>query len=278
MFLMIGVFVLLPVFLLARAPGPSNPTPTALVSVFPQVILYPFLIPLILYVLAPNLMLLGRRVLLYPDGVRLAGRFRSTFFPWADMVSVGYYMGFLLGGISRSGGRGRRTFSGKCVVRFRGGRTLTVTDYIRGHLDLFREIDAAFCRQKLPGALERVEQGGRVAFGPFSVAADGMSNGRETLPWRAIDRIDLVGLGMVEVLERGRAAPWSRVNVGKVPDIPLFFVLAGELRRRAALPRDEHASSDAAPRAAWQATSSDAGPSGAPSDRIEVRPPRTGPA
>jgi hypothetical protein len=225
-------------------------------------------------ILIRNLALLFRRVVLYLDGVRVKGPFRSTFLPWSEMESVRYYMGVLRGGISGATGRGRRVFSGKCVVRFRGGRTLRVTDMLRGHLDLCQAIDAAFCREMLPGALERIRTGGVVPFGPFTVAADGLVYDREKAPWSAIDRIDLVGLGMVEVFEHGRSRPWMRVNVGKVPDSPLFFVLTGELLRRAAFPRAADPSA-LAPPAGWEAPAPDARPSGALQDRIEVRPPPT---
>lgn len=70
------------------------------------------------------------------------------------------------------------------------------------------------------GNLSAGRAGSTITFGPLSVSQQGVSNGKELLPWYQIKGIE-IQRGTVMVKKEGKRLNWSSV---RVPQIPNFFV------------------------------------------------------
>ncbi|MBO0781913.1 MAG: hypothetical protein J2P37_24095 [Ktedonobacteraceae bacterium] len=76
----------------------------------------------------------------------------------------------------------------------------------------------------LPRVLAAYNAGNVVNFGPLSVQLQGVSNGRELLPWSQISDFS-VNQGIVSVRKEGKWLNWSSVEVAKIPNFFVFMAL-----------------------------------------------------
>ena len=75
-----------------------------------------------------------------------------------------------------------------------------------------------------PRTLADYSAGNMIPFGSLSVGQQGVSNGRELLPWAAIKEIKFDGVE-VKVHRRGKLRNWAKVPVGSIPNVSLFLAL-----------------------------------------------------
>ncbi|GHO81320.1 hypothetical protein KSD_90910 [Ktedonobacter sp. SOSP1-85] len=76
----------------------------------------------------------------------------------------------------------------------------------------------------LPRALASYNAGQVLNFGPLSVSQQGVSNGKETLPWHEIKEFG-VNRGIVSVRKEGKWFNWSTISVAKIPNFFVFMSL-----------------------------------------------------
>lgn len=91
-----------------------------------------------------------------------------------------------------------------------------------------REITAV----RLSRALTAIQEGKRLDFGPLSVDLAGISDGRDTLPWREVEAITTKE-GRVQVKRAGGWMAWSKTHVADIPDVDVLLTLADALHRAA---------------------------------------------
>jgi hypothetical protein len=82
---------------------------------------------------------------------------------------------------------------------------------------------------RLPRALEALQEGKRLEFGNLAVDVEGISDGRDHLPWREVESIDTKD-GKVRVKRAGRWMNWSSTRVSAIPDVFVLLALAEALR------------------------------------------------
>lgn len=96
--------------------------------------------------------------------------------------------------------------------------------------------DAA--RARLPGAVAKLNAGQTLTFGPFSVTAQTVGDGRQVLPWAQVEQV-WVRDGMI-ALQGPTAGKQPRRLIGhqvdQVADLGVFLTLADLLRPRTAAP------------------------------------------
>lgn len=79
-----------------------------------------------------------------------------------------------------------------------------------------------------PNVLANFSAGQTIAFGPLSVNKQGMSNGKNTLPWSEVRGV-FVNKGFVIVLQKGKKSSWANIRVAKVPNVFVLDALAHSL-------------------------------------------------
>ncbi len=78
--------------------------------------------------------------------------------------------------------------------------------------------------------LQALQSGQTLTFAPFSISQQGMSNGREWLPWSQIQEITRK-YGRVSVKMVGMSQVWGPVLI---PNCRVFTTIAADLRQQAA--------------------------------------------
>ncbi|MFL6053313.1 MAG: DUF6585 family protein [Actinoallomurus sp.] len=97
---------------------------------------------------------------------------------------------------------------------------------VPGARELVETVSRAVTEQVLPKYLSRVETGGKVRLGPFSVTRQGIAKDGEYVPWENVDRVEIEG-GMVYVDRADRPSGLTAI-AAEVPNTVAF----GELTRR----------------------------------------------
>lgn len=85
-------------------------------------------------------------------------------------------------------------------------------------------------RARFPAAVQALESGTPVPFGPFTVGPEGIDHGDGRLPWPELRKVE-VDKGQLSLLTRGRR-PWAKTAVGLVPNADLFIALVRYRLRR----------------------------------------------
>lgn len=117
-------------------------------------------------------------------------------------------------------------------VRRRDGSTIVLNDLFP-HIEILgRRIREEVTNCLLPQAIMNVSAGQVVTFGPLRVSAEGISNGRELLPWQQIQDIRLER-DMLTVKKQDRLRRWPSIQVANVPNIFIFLSLVRHILRKA---------------------------------------------
>jgi len=83
-------------------------------------------------------------------------------------------------------------------------------------------------RRLLPPAIASYNAGGTVSFGALLVSRQGLSNGKENIPWEEVEEVQLNN-GIVTVRKKGKWLNWSSVTVGGTPNIYVFLRMIDEI-------------------------------------------------
>jgi hypothetical protein len=124
-----------------------------------------------------------RTVYLFTDGLVLdGGGGRRSAYLWDDLVSV-----------TASGVRhpGRKRTRYRFTVTAKAGEQISFGDELPDVRELGESLTAEVSHRVLPDYFDRVEAGGSVRIGPFEVGRDGIRREDETVPWPAVDEVDI---------------------------------------------------------------------------------------
>jgi hypothetical protein len=116
------------------------------------------------------------------------------------------------------------------IERF-DGRCIAFDDRIKKVEKLGNLLGEQITNAMWPHALASYNAGNVIPFGPLSVSQQGVSNGRELLPWTAIKEIKFDGIE-VKVHQKGKLLNWSKVPVGNIPNSFLFLALTRSVLRK----------------------------------------------
>lgn len=85
-------------------------------------------------------------------------------------------------------------------------------------------------KRLLPPALEAIEQGETLKFGPFEIDREGLTYKGQSLSWDALEKFSFTPDNLV-VHQLVAKKPWADVRVDRVPNSNLLLELARRLRR-----------------------------------------------
>ncbi|MBV9615825.1 MAG: hypothetical protein JO031_10260 [Ktedonobacteraceae bacterium] len=118
----------------------------------------------------------------------------------------------------------------KYTVRGMNGRQVVLNNRIADVGSLGAIISDMVTRVKLPQVLAAFRAGQTITFGRLSVSLQGVSNGKELVPWSQIKEIG-VSRGYVTVRKEGKWLSWSSVQVAKIPNFFIFFALVNTIMK-----------------------------------------------
>ena len=110
------------------------------------------------------------------------------------------------------------------TVRRGDGATFKFSDKFHKVGDLGTIIERETSRRLLPKAIAAYNAGMPVTFGKLTVSQQGVSNGKELLPWYQIKGIQ-VNRGIVTVSKEGKWLNWASIAVSRTPNIFVFMGL-----------------------------------------------------
>jgi len=120
------------------------------------------------------------------------------------------------GGLSVS----RHTYT----LRSADGRTIRLTRHINEIEKLGSMLCQAITQAQLPRAVQTLNSGGALSFGPLSMSRQGIAVGRKLIPWSEIKGVRVIN-ETVMVDRVGKAARGG-TPVARVPNLSLFLTLA----------------------------------------------------
>ena len=160
-----------------------------------------------------------QRVLVFKDGLGHVRGNQVAAMRWDEVREV--YRDIRLyrtsyGGLSVS----RHTYT----LRSADGRTIRLTRHINEIEKLGSMLCQAITQAQLPRAVQTLNSGGALSFGPLSMSRQGIAVGRKLIPWSEIKGVRVIN-ETVMVDRVGKAARGG-TPVARVPNLSLFLTLA----------------------------------------------------
>lgn len=113
----------------------------------------------------------------------------------------------------------RARASGTVRLKPTPGMTTPVTIEQLGRL-----LETGVTRVQLPKAIDRLNAGQPVSFGPLTLSPSGIAVGDQSLPWSEVEGVQ-TRKGMVSVRKSGKWLVWKRVPVSDIPNFSVFDAL-----------------------------------------------------
>jgi hypothetical protein len=109
------------------------------------------------------------------------------------------------------------------------------TSGVRGEVWVLGElISKEINKVRLVHAINGLQQGRKLDFGPLSIDAYRIYDGSDALPWREVEDIGIhQGRLVIRRVPRSRLLAWSKTDTHEIPDFDVFFALAQALRNSA---------------------------------------------
>lgn len=188
-------------------------------------LVYLVVIPILMIIFAVRAVMYGNKIIytfnggmIHAKGQQLdVVRWDQIEAVWQKVVRVRYYY-FLY-----------RT-SYKYTVRRSDGATFTFNNVLRNVAELGQVIQHEVTRLHVPKAIAAYNSGAPVVFGPFALNVQGISNGRELLPWNMVKGIK-INRGVVTIMKEGQMLRWGSAGVENVPNYQVFVSVANHALR-----------------------------------------------
>ncbi|GCE16124.1 DUF6585 family protein [Tengunoibacter tsumagoiensis] len=107
----------------------------------------------------------------------------------------------------------------KYTVRRKDGVQVLIDDTFEDNDVLGQKIVEEAHNVQLPLAIEAFHAGQTLHFGPLSISAQGLSNGKELLPWDGTIRRINISNGYFEVKKTDKLLLWANIEVSKIPNV-----------------------------------------------------------
>lgn len=185
-----------------------------------------FCLGVAIYLIFTMIQAATQQVYLFQQGIVVARGHRVQAFPWRQAAEVrqsitrNYRYGIYVG----------TTYV--FTLRRVDGYQVKLGNLTKGIAELGPAIAQGISRELVPRAFHSIQAGQTLSFAPFSVNQQGISNGREWLPWTQVQAVN-VQRGRVTVIRVGVSRPWGAAPVAKIPNFLVFIATAEELRKQA---------------------------------------------
>jgi hypothetical protein len=161
----------------------------------------------------------GRVLYRFENGLVLTNRRTATAFPWDAIAEV------RLSGVRRVPSD---AVSWRFGLRREDGEEAEIGSEFPGVRGLVDVVSREVTERVLPKYVSRIEAGGSVRIGPFTVTREGIAKDGEDVAWEDVGGVEISN-GMVQVSRAGRPDGMT-ATAGEVPNAVAFAELARHLR------------------------------------------------
>jgi hypothetical protein len=198
----------------------------ALLAVSGRLLIYLLVIPILMIIFAVRAVMYGNKIVYTFNGgmIQATGqqqrdvvRWDQVEAVWQKVIRMRYYYFF-----SR--------MSYKYTVRRSDGTTFTFNNVLKNVAELGQVIQQEVTRLHAPRAIAAYNSGAPVVFGPFTLNMQGISNGRDLLPWNTVKGIK-IDRGVVTIMKEGQMLRWGSASVENVPNYRVFVSVANQALR-----------------------------------------------
>lgn len=175
------------------------------------------------YLLRP--ILFSDAVYLYTNGFIYHKKERYDVYRWSDLAEIWqqvtkrYYNGVYTG------------TTHKYTVHRKDGTQLILNDRFAKVEQLGNIISQQIYRNLFPVCLDAYRAGQVLTFGPVSISQQGVSNGKEWLPWQEVKDFS-VNRGILTVKRQGKMLTWCSYPASKIPNLAVLMGLLEQAFQR----------------------------------------------
>ena len=150
------------------------------------------------------------------DGIR----WDAVAFVIQNVRRRGYY--YAWGGVIAAALANRNGTPHSVTVQRNDGAVFKFNGTLQHVGQLIQTIQTAVLQAHMPRAMAAYTAGSPVTFGPLTLSLQGLSNGRDLLPWNEVQSVD-IKQGQVIVKKVGKTFSWANINIGKIPNVLVFM-------------------------------------------------------
>jgi len=154
-------------------------------------------------------------------------RWDAVAFVIQNVRRRGYY--YAVGGVIAAAFANRNGTPHSVTVQRNDGAVFKFNSTIQHVAQLIQTIQTAVLQVHMPRAMAAFNTGGPVTFGPLTLSQQGLSNGRELLPWNEVQSVD-IKQGQVLVKRVGKTFSWANINIGQIPNVLVFMSMINYAR------------------------------------------------
>jgi hypothetical protein len=158
------------------------------------------------------------RVLVFPDGLVHIKNGKTSVFRWDDIGAVWQQ-------ITKRYVNGVYTGTTHLyTLRRYDGEQIKLNDSIGKVEELGTLVQNETFKRLMPKAIATYTAGGTVVFGKISVSPQGISNGKQTLPWTEVKGVT-IDRGVISVSKQGKWLRWASDTAANTPNLYVFLQL-----------------------------------------------------
>lgn len=172
---------------------------------------------------------IGQRVYLCQQGFLLIRWGQISAYPWAQILAIRQH-------ITRH--YKRTTFGEKyqgttCeyIIKRTDGKKLELNNLMRDIEKLGEAMTRGFSEFSFPLALTSLNAGEILKFSYWSINLQGISNGKEVLPWQDVQGYQIAA-GRIHILRKNGAGYWDNHYVRSIDNVFVFTALVDSLLKR----------------------------------------------
>lgn len=157
-----------------------------------------------------------------PVGIAQVNHGRATIIRWDDVTQIWqnvtrhYYNGVYTG----------TTHYYKLISN--DGRKLEFKNNLHNIEQLGQTLQSEVTGRLFHQAAETYNSGGTITFGKLTISKQGLSNGKETIPWDKVKGVKL-DRGVISVQKEGKWLNWTSQTVAQTPNIWVFTALVDQI-------------------------------------------------
>ncbi|MCB8942285.1 MAG: hypothetical protein H6658_00785 [Ardenticatenaceae bacterium] len=158
----------------------------------------------------------------FRDGLTYTHKGKTEAMRWDEMSQVT---------MSLINNKNVRSIFYNYVLRSEDGRKITFNyndKAMQNIQQLSDTIQREITNRQLPKAIAAYNAGNTVTFGSLTVSKNGISNGKETIPWHDVDEVKLQQ-GALTIRKKDKWLNWSSVTVGSTPNIYVFLNMVDQI-------------------------------------------------
>jgi len=154
-------------------------------------------------------------------------RWDAVAFVIQNVRRRGYY--YAVGGVLAASLANRNGTPHGVTVQRNDGVIFKFNNTVQHVAQLIQTIQTAVLQAHMPRAMAAYNAGSPVTFGPLTLGLQGLSNGRELLPWNEVQSVD-IKRGQIIVKRVGKTFSWANINIAKIPNVLVFMSMINYAR------------------------------------------------